>query len=207
MSDRPSSFADAMYGPSGPISGGPDDPRTRAVIEAGIAKPSGASILGNRPNPAPGEGRQPAAPAKPAASESTAPAKPSAAEALYGPVTFDPSKFTPPEGARLDNELMAEFAGAAKELKLGQEGGSKLLELHTKAVAKQHEQLQHTWSSWMETTKRDFGERLPQVVNDIKGAVGDDPDAKRFYELMEWSGLGSEPAVIRVLHRLATGGR
>jgi len=38
--DRPSSIAEGLYGKDEPISGGPADPRTRAVIDSGIAKPS-----------------------------------------------------------------------------------------------------------------------------------------------------------------------
>jgi hypothetical protein len=45
------------------------------------------------------------------------------------------------------------------------------------------------------------------MVDDIKAAVGNDAAAQRFYSMLEWSGLAVEPAVLRVLHRLSTGGR
>ena len=66
--ERPS-FAESLYGRDGPISGGPSDARTRAVIEAGQAKPSD-SIFGageakpgvdGKPPPASPQSKPPAA--------------------------------------------------------------------------------------------------------------------------------------------------
>jgi hypothetical protein len=185
-----SGLAQAMYR-GGPINGRQSDPRTQEVIDSGIAKPAdGRSLFGGSADqgkaaPGPGsQGQQPNAP----------------------PAAFVAEKYKAPEGVTVDPELMTDFGTAAKELKLDQTGGEKLLALHQRALAKQNEQLQHTWSSWEQTTRRDFGEQLPQVASEIKAAVGEGDDSKRFFELLQWSGLEWEPAFLRVLHRLATGG-
>jgi hypothetical protein len=68
------------------------------------------------------------------------------------------------------------------------------------AQTARHEQAR---ADWYATTERDFGAELPRVVDDIKSAVGTDSDAQRFYQMLEWSGLAVEPAVLRVLHRLS----
>ena len=48
----PPSAAEAMYGPDGPIGGGPSDPRTREIIESGIAKPANPGLFAEeRPSP------------------------------------------------------------------------------------------------------------------------------------------------------------
>jgi hypothetical protein len=47
----PPSAAERMYGPDGPISGGPSDSRTRELIESGIAKPA-VSLFGDQRTPA-----------------------------------------------------------------------------------------------------------------------------------------------------------
>jgi hypothetical protein len=159
-------------------------------VSAGVARPS--SLLGR------GEQQQQRTPAPPPGADR---------QQAERDTPFDPAKVTLPENMTADPTLMNEFAGAAKELGIGAKGADKLMGLHAKALEAQNAQLRQTWTSWQETAKRDFGDQLPHVLSDIEQAVGRDRDAQRFYQLMEWSGLGSEPTVLRVLHRLAGGGR
>jgi hypothetical protein len=116
------SAAEAMYGPDGPISDGPNfnEPavnRARAMIESGIAKPAaetpGNALFGDRPD----NGQ-----ARPAPS-GTPPAAP-----------FNANSYSAPEGGHIDPGLLGEFSTAAKELGLDQRGGERLLDMHHKAM-------------------------------------------------------------------------
>jgi hypothetical protein len=194
--DTGPSIAASIYGSDGPISGGPSDPRTRAAIEAGFAKPA-AEVPGNafydpgrKPAPLFGgdQARQPA-PTNPAASDRM----------------FDATRYQAPDGVEIDPALMGEFGNAARDLGLRQPQAEALLALHNKAIAAQTARYEQTRADWYATTERDFGHDLPRAVDDIKHAVGTGPDAARFYELLEWSGLAVEPAVLRVLRKLARG--
>jgi hypothetical protein len=48
------SIAERMYGPDGPINGGPSDPRTRTIIEAGVARPD-PRFAHDQPRPSPAD--------------------------------------------------------------------------------------------------------------------------------------------------------
>jgi len=102
---------------------------------------------------------------------------------------------------------LGEFSSVAKELNLSQAQAERLLGLHTKETTAQRAALERQWNGWYSQTERHFGDRLPTVVSDIKGAAGNDADAQEFYRLLEWSGMAYSPSVPRVLHRLSGGGR
>jgi hypothetical protein len=163
-----------MYGPDGPINGGPSNPRTREVIEAGIARPD-PRFADERPPPS-----------------------------RSGPA-FDSARYRAADGAQFDHGMMTEFGSTARELGISQQAGERLLEMHHKAMTAQTAALERQWNDWYAQTQRHFGDRLPEVVADIKAAVGSDPDAAEFYRLLEWSGMSYSPQVLRVLHRLAGG--
>jgi hypothetical protein len=122
-----------------------------------------------------------------------------------GSPAFDPARYQ--GAAELDPAGLREFGAAAKELGLSHDVGTRLLQMHSKAMSAQRDALETQWNSWYRETELHFGDRLPEVVADIKAGAGSDGDAQRFYELLEWSGLAFEPAVLRTLHRLAGGGR
>jgi hypothetical protein len=104
----PPSIAEAMYGPGGPIGGGPSDPRTRAIIEGGIARPSEGA--GSRP-PLPNS--YPTRPNQPVITPRNDP----------GGQPFDATRI---DGR--DPGSMTAFQTAANELKLDQHGGQQLLD-------------------------------------------------------------------------------
>jgi hypothetical protein len=159
------------------------------MVEAGIAKPRDEPPTA-RPTPLfnDNQARQPS------------PANPATNDRMFNAETYRPS-----DGAQVDTALMTEFGNAAKDLGLRQSQGEQLLKLHEKAIAAQTARHEQARADWYATTERDFGADLPRAVDDIKHAVGTGPDAARFYELLEWSGLAVEPAVLRVLRKLARG--
>jgi hypothetical protein len=77
------------------------------------------------------------------------------------------------------------------------------LALHQKAMTAQAARHERETANWYAASERSFGADLPHMVDTIKGAVGNNADAARFYQLLEWSGLAVEPSVLRVLHKLA----
>jgi hypothetical protein len=178
-----------MYGPAGPISGGPGDPRTRAIIDGGIAIPS-AGMLPTRPPPLMN-------------STPTAPGTPVLTRDAPGTGRFDPSAWQPPEGHSIDRAALDEFSTTAGELGLDHAQAERLLELHHKAAGGDRQRLESMWNSWSEATQREFGDQLPRVVAGIQYAVGSDHDAAEFFRLLAWSGVEHNPSVLRVLHRLS----
>jgi hypothetical protein len=129
---------------------------------------------------------------------------PEAARPERSEPAFDAARYRAPDGAALD---LGEFSAVARDLHLSQQQAEKLLSLHTKETAAQRNALERQWNDWYRETERHFGDRLPEVVADIKASVGNDRDAAEFYRLLEWSGMSYSPAVLRVLHRLAGGRR
>jgi hypothetical protein len=124
-----------------------------------------------------------------------------------GGPSFDAARYRAPNGAEYDHGMMGEFSSAARELGISQQAGERLLEMHHKAMTAQTAALERQWNDWYAQTQRHYGDRLPEIVHDIKAAIGSDPDAAEFYRLLEWSGMAYSPQVLRVLHRLAGGGR
>jgi hypothetical protein len=178
-----------MYGPDGPISDGPGSGRVREIIESGIAKP--ASPFADERPPSRGPGGSPHA----ASPES----------ARNGPA-FDAARYS--GAGDLDPALMGEFTSLARNM--SQDQGARLLDLHRKAVGADRARLESAWDSWHATSQRELGHQLPEMVSDIRQAIGehgDQRDAARFFELLTWSGIEHDPATIRVLHALATGRR
>src|SRR5215469_12593014 len=94
----PLSLAEGLYGPDGPINGGPTDPRARAVIDSGIARPAAETEPEPRRALFAGADKE----ARP-----TAPPSPPAGE------IFDAAKFEVPEGFTADPATLGEFANAA----------------------------------------------------------------------------------------------
>lgn len=184
----PPSLAHGLYGPDGPVTGGPSDPQVRAAIDGGQARPRDDTTT--RPAPLFGgdQNRQPS-PTNPAANDRM----------------FDVTQYQAPDGVEIDPAIMGEFGEVATDLGLRESQAKALLAVHHKAMAARTEQHERAIADWRVTSERDYGAALPRMVDDITAAVGKDADARRFYEMLEWSGLSNEPTVLKVLHRLATG--
>jgi hypothetical protein len=194
VSEERPSIAEAMYGPSGPIQSSVSDPRTQAIVDGGKAQPDPRFVNDRPSGPPPLPGQIPTRPGQPTLGPRNEPA---------GAQPFDAARWQAPENFQPDPATMQEFAGTG----VTQAQGEKLLALHQKAVAAQQDQLEKAWNDWHATTQRELGHQLPGMVDDIRDAVGNDRDASRFYQLLQWSGIEHDPSVLKVLHRLSTGGR
>jgi hypothetical protein len=118
---------------------------------------------------------------------------------------FDPSRYQ--GAAELDPAGFQEFGATAKELGLSHDVATRLLGMHTKVLSEQRDAFETQKNQWYRETEHHFGDRLPEVVDDIKTAIGSDADAVELYRLLEWSGMAYSPQVLRVLHRLSNGRR
>lgn len=135
-------------------------------------------------------------------------------------VKFEP--FTLPEGIQLDNDRVKEFTGLLADLEtngklehnLAQEFGQKAVEFHINEVKRVAEDLtkfyQTAWdkqkTDWKESFLKDpeiGGNRFQTTVNSaisfIKTHGGTEDQQTEFRNLMETSGLGNHPAMIRML--------
>ena len=117
-----------------------------------------------------------------------------------------PEKYelTLPEGAKMDEAGMASFAELAKDLNLTQDAAQAMLgKLAPAMQARQAEQQQAAVSAWAEQSKGDKefgGEKLTENVALAQKAL------KQFgtpelTALLNQSGLGSHPEIIRAFYR------
>jgi hypothetical protein len=168
----PSSAAEAMYGPSGPISDGPSSERVRSIIEQGIAKPdprfAGPREGGER-SPFRQEGRS-----EPA---------------------FDSARYRAADGTSFDPTLMGEFSGTARELGISQRGGERLLEMHSRAIREGEQR----YAEQLDRDSERLARSLPaEDIASVKELISDPqltpPEMKQWVE--KW---GSHPAVARML--------
>ena len=203
MSDgapRPS-IADALYGPDGPATDRTAFRDRNLAVDAPSSTPSQSRRSAERPDhatalygadgPRSTPSRTDWQPLPPAPGDKAA------------PVAFDPTKLTFPEGFEPDSAAMTEFGTAARDLKLDHAGAERLVALHTKALDAQAKRHEAQVDNWAREAQDHYGDHLPRVAADIRTAIGDDRDGAEFLRLMNWSGLGSNASVLRVLHRLA----
>lgn len=116
--------------------------------------------------------------------------------------------FTVPEGVELDAEVLGEFKATAKELNLPQEAAQKVTDLGVKLAQKWANETQERvaamqagWRDEAQADKEIGGAALPQTLSVAKQAV-DKFGTPAFRELLEQSGLGNHPEVIRFAARV-----
>lgn len=122
---------------------------------------------------------------------------------------FDPTKVELPEGVEsLDEGLMAEFGPMAEELKLTQEQGQKLISMHAKTLQSMQEAQQAQRSemieSWAKEAKADKeigGDKFDANLSVAKSAL-DKFGTPELKEMLDSSGLGNHPEVIRFFHKV-----
>lgn len=115
--------------------------------------------------------------------------------------------FKTPEGVTFDGELVGEFEGIAKELGLSQANAQKVTDIGAKMAqkfqSKQAEAMQQLSTEWVDaaTTDKEFGgDKLTEnlaVAQKALTAFGT-PELRG---LLEQSGLGNNPEVIRFMYR------
>jgi hypothetical protein len=135
--------------------------------------------------------------AKPA-SETTEPNS-GGTEREVAPTRFDPAKF---EGA--DPALIGDFGKLASKAGISHETASELMTLHNNTSARYWDSQQTQWETAVKADPEIGGDKLENVVTTVKDFLSDrdivDPEV---VNLLSTYRLGSHPAVIRTLYRIA----
>lgn len=142
-----------------------------------------------------------------ASTQTTETAKPAGAPEKY--------EFPAPEGREYDAGILEAFTGAAKEANLTQDAAQKLIEKMAPAIAaRQDDQVKAMHQGWQNASSADKefgGEKLKENLSVAKrtldmfdpapaGADGK-PGTTPLRTLLEQTGLGNHPEVIRLLYR------
>lgn len=136
---------------------------------------------------------------------------------VEAPAAFDPAALTLPEGFTLDEENSKAFAELLSDDKLPpQERGQKLVELHTAA-------LKQSVEAAIEQSKLAAAESYKKMNDDWRAQIKElpefkaNPDAEagkvmqalisvgadeKFFQALDLTGAGNNPAILQVLHRL-----
>lgn len=113
-------------------------------------------------------------------------------------------EFTAPEGKQYDQGTIEAFSAAAKEANLSQEKAQKLLEtMSPKLAERQMAQIAEVQKQWTESSKADKefgGEKLGENLGVAKKAL-DQFGTPELKSLLEESGLGNHPEVVRFFYR------
>lgn len=143
-------------------------------------------------------GAQPAAAAE-TSGEAKPEAEPSAASGA--PEKYE---FKAPEGSEYDPEILESFSGAAKEAGLTQDAAQKLIEKMAPALAaRQVDQVNAIHEDWRQSALSDKefgGEKLTENLAVARKAL-DQFATPELRTLLDETGLGNHPEVIRMLYR------
>lgn len=138
----------------------------------------------------------PAAPADPAADPS----------ANAEPIEY--TDFIVPEGIELDSEVLDEFKPFAQELKLDQDGAQKLVDMGSKLATKIHQAGIDNWQKqkdgWAEQSRADKeigGKDFDANLGVAKAAI-EAFGSPELQNILDVSGLGNHPEVVRVFHKI-----
>lgn len=130
-------------------------------------------------------------------------------ETASAPEKVVPEKyeFVEPEGVNMDKEVLGEFEGIAKELKLSQEEAQKVTDIGVKLAqkweAKQADVIQQAAAEWAATATADKeygGDKLTESLTTAKKAL-DAFGTPELRTLLNDSRLGNHPEVIRFMVR------
>lgn len=132
---------------------------------------------------------------------------PKAPEPEPKPVEGAPEKyeFKPPEGAEYDPDILGQFSEAAKELNLPQDKAQAFLDKMAPALAaRQEAQLEAVKTEWAEASRADTefgGDKLAENLAIAKTAAKEFASPE-LMTLLETSGLGNNPEVLRLFYRV-----
>ena len=125
--------------------------------------------------------------------------EPPAAEGA--PESYD---FAQPEGHVVDAGVIGKFSEVAKELNLSQANAQKVLDVMAPAIAeRQAAALQTMTAEWAETSRADKefgGDQLAENLATAKTAL-EALATPEFRTLLNQTGLGNHPEVLRVFYR------
>lgn len=154
---------------------------------ANDAPATGAGDVGQQPQAQTGE--------QPAAQQEQAD-KPAGAPEQYD--------FQSPEGLTLDGTVLEQFSAAAKEMDLPQDKAQLMLDKMAPVLAqRQAEQIQAVRTEWADTSRADKefgGDKLGDSLATAKKAM-DAFATPELRTLLDESGLGNHPEVIRLFYR------
>lgn len=113
-------------------------------------------------------------------------------------------EFVMPEKASMDEAGLTAFGDFAKSQNLSQEAAQKLLDaMAPAAAARQQEQIEAVKSQWVESSKSDKeigGDKLNENMAIAKKAL-DQFGTPELRDLLNESGLGNHPEIIRAFYR------
>jgi len=175
-----------------PTSGNTTSAAAAQTADATASKLYGESASGSASQESAGE--TPAATKDEAASEK-------AAKSAGAPDKYD---FKDPQGREYDNEILAKFSDAAKNLNLTNEQAQGFLnEMGAVLETKMAAQLKSVRQAWAEssTTDKEFGgDKLSENMSVAKKAL-DAFGTDSLRSLLNESGLGNHPEIIRFMYR------
>jgi hypothetical protein len=113
-------------------------------------------------------------------------------------------EFKAPEGQKFDDTVLGAYSEIAKELNLPQDAAQKVLDKVAPVIqARQAEQIEAVRTAWAESAKTDKefgGDKLPENLATAKKAL-DTFGSPELKKLLNESGLGNNPEVIRAFYR------
>lgn len=113
-------------------------------------------------------------------------------------------EFAAPEGAQFDSEIIGDFSEVAKELNLSQKAAQKLVEtMGPKIAERQFAKVQAIHNEWTQAAQADKefgGDNLNSNLAIAKKAL-DSFGTPQLRSLLQESGLGNNPEVIRFMYR------
>lgn len=113
-------------------------------------------------------------------------------------------EFKAVEGAEVGAETLAEFSEVAKDLGLSQDAAQKILDRMAPSIARRQAEAVETarvqWADAARADKEFGGDKLPENLAVAKKAL-DAFGTPELRTLLNESGLGNHPEVIRVLYR------
>lgn len=125
----------------------------------------------------------------------------------------DEYTFTHPEGQELKLELLNQFTDLARELGLSNEKAQSALDWYRDKVvsgisadlAAQRTALIEGWTTTIKGDPELGGARLKATIETAKSFVKEYPRSAEFLQLMDETGLGNHPEMIRFLHHWGNG--
>jgi len=139
----------------------------------------------------------PSQPAPEGQPEATAPVKADSAPEAY-------ADFAMPEGISMDPSAMASFSAVAKELNLSQEAAQTMIDKMAPAMASRQQELltqaRTDWATAARSDKEYGGVKLSENLAVAQTAM-DAFGTPELRALLNESGLGNHPEVIRVFYR------
>ena len=113
-------------------------------------------------------------------------------------------EFKAPEGKEFDAETLTAFSEVAKEANLSQEAAQKLLDKMGPTIAQrqieQFETIKNDWAQAAQVDKEFGGDKLQENLSVAKKAL-DSFGTPELRTLLNESGLGNNPEVIRFMYR------